>query len=54
MYVHQYADTADSEHNIKVAKLITNHFKIDVKIRPHINVNGVKNPELEIFEKWAM
>lgn len=43
-----WADPADISENIKAGKLIVENLKLNVKIRPHSKLSGVKNPEFEI------
>lgn len=48
------ADTNDLQDNIRVAKALLDSFpEMIVKIRPHIRIKGVPNPELEINDLIA-
>lgn len=49
--VSTWADTKDLEANIKSAKLIVDKLDTDVKIRPHSEIVGVKNPEYLVYGK---
>lgn len=51
--VATWADPKDLESNIINAKLIVQQLDIDVKIRPHVTINKVKNPEYTIENKIA-
>lgn len=42
-----YADEKDLSENINCAIAIADNLDKDMKIRPHVNIPGVKNPELE-------
>lgn len=47
VYVHNDADPADVKDNMVSAKLLADNGE-PVKIRKHVNVKGVKNPEIEL------
>jgi SPP1 gp7 family putative phage head morphogenesis protein len=46
--INIFADQIDLPENFKACKLLADQLKLSSKIRPHINLKGVKNPELEI------
>jgi len=46
--VNDFADTRDLQSNINAAKLISTTLKKNVYIRPHVHVDGYKNPEFGI------
>jgi hypothetical protein len=46
--VSTWADPYDIENNYKNAKILVDDLKIKVKIRPHTDVENIKNPEYEI------
>ena len=48
VYVSDFADAADLEVNLAVARQVAREIGKDVYIRPHIQVEGQKNPELAI------
>lgn len=47
--VSTWADPNDLEANIKSAKIIVDKLGVNVKIRNHTEVEGIKNPEYEIY-----
>jgi SPP1 gp7 family putative phage head morphogenesis protein len=49
--VSTWADPKDLEANLKSAKIIVDELVINVKIRPHSDIHGVKNPEYLIEGK---
>lgn len=51
--VSPFADKNDLDKNVKSAKIIANKLGVSVKIRPHINLQGHKNPEYEIKKLLA-
>lgn len=51
--ISDFADPKDLAKNVESARVISKELKIKVKIRPHINEDGVKNPEYLIDEKLA-
>lgn len=48
VYVSDFADAADLPANLEAARLVAKGIGKDVYIRPHIQVDGQKNPELAI------
>jgi hypothetical protein len=46
--VSAWADRNDLEVNLEIAALINKNLKTDIKIRPHLEIQKVKNPELEL------
>lgn len=46
--VSPYADRKDLQENITTAKVIADELGVSVKIRPHLILEGYKNPEYEI------
>jgi hypothetical protein len=48
VFINDFADLNDLQPNIGAAKIVADFLKKDVYIRPHIGVDGVKNPELGI------
>lgn len=46
--VSDFADPADVDVNVEVAKLISRSLDTNVYVRPHVNVQGYKNPEYAI------
>lgn len=48
-----WADKKDLKLNLETAKIITENIKETIHIRPHININGVKNPEYLIRGEFA-
>lgn len=48
VYVSDFADAADLQENLNVARQVAKGIGKDVYIRPHIHVDGQKNPELAI------
>lgn len=46
--INDFADTKDLQGNINAAKMISNKLRKNVYIRPHVHVDGYKNPELGI------
>jgi len=46
--VSPYADRKDLQENLTIAKVIADKLGISVKIRPHLILEGYKNPEYEI------
>ena len=46
--VSTWADPYDIENNINNAKILVDALKIKVKIRPHTDIEKIKNPEYEI------
>jgi SPP1 gp7 family putative phage head morphogenesis protein len=48
-----WADNKDFMSNLKAGKIIVDNLKHDVKIRPHVKTQGVKNPELLIDDELA-
>lgn len=51
--ISDFADPKDLAKNVESARVIAKELKMKVKIRPHINEDGVKNPEYLIDEKLA-
>jgi SPP1 gp7 family putative phage head morphogenesis protein len=51
--VSTWADPKDLEANLKSAKILVDELGINVKIRPHSDIHGVKNPEYSINNKTA-
>lgn len=51
--ISDFADPKDLVKNVESARVIAKELKMKVKIRPHINEDGVKNPEYLINEKLA-
>ena len=51
--ISDFADPKDLVKNVESARVISKELKMKVKIRPHINEDGVKNPEYLINEKLA-
>lgn len=51
--ISDFADPKDLAKNVESARVISKELKMKVKIRPHINEDGVKNPEYLIDEKLA-
>jgi SPP1 gp7 family putative phage head morphogenesis protein len=51
VYINDFADPADLKQNVVAAKKMARSLDTDIYIRPHINVDGYKNPELGIGEK---
>lgn len=51
--VSTWADPSDLEANLKSAKIIVDKLGVNVKIRPHSETDGVKNPEYLIDKKIA-
>jgi hypothetical protein len=43
--VSTWADTIDLEANIKSGKIIVDKLGVSIKIRPHVDIKNVKNPE---------
>lgn len=54
VYVNDFADPKDVGQNIEAAKKIARGLGKDVYIRPHRNIDGVKNPELSIGRKSVL
>lgn len=48
VFVNDFADTRDLSDNLTAAKKIAKNLDYNVYIRPHINIDGYKNPELGI------
>lgn len=46
--VSTWADPSDIENNFKNAKILVDSLKVNVKIRPHTDIESIKNPEYEI------
>ena len=51
--VSTWADPKDLEANFKSAKIIVDELGVSVKIRPHSNIQGIKNPEYSVKNKTA-
>lgn len=51
--ISDFADPKDLVKNVESARVISKELKMKIKIRPHINEDGVKNPEYLINEKLA-
>lgn len=51
VYVNDFADQSDVTQNIEAAKKLAKNLEKDIFIRPHIDVDGHKNPELGIETK---
>lgn len=51
IYVNDFADLSDMESNIVAAHKLTKELNTDIYIRPHVNVDGYKNPEFGISNK---
>lgn len=51
--ISDFADPKDLAKNVESARVISKELEMKVKIRPHINEDGVKNPEYLIDEKLA-
>lgn len=51
VYVNDFADTKDLPQNIEASRKLAEGLNKDIYIRPHINVDGVKNPELSVGNK---
>lgn len=49
--INDFADLKDLEANIKNARIISSQLDMSIKIRPHINEDGIKNPEYLIDNK---
>lgn len=50
--ISDFADPKDLVKNVESARVISKELKMKIKIRPHINEDGVKNPEYLINENW--
>ncbi|MEO6176955.1 MAG: phage minor head protein [Flavobacterium circumlabens] len=48
LHVSTWADPSDIENNYKNAKILVDALKVNVKIRPHTDIESIKNPEYEI------
>lgn len=46
--ISTWADPNDIELNHKYAKILVDELKLSIKILPHSEIDGIKNPELEI------
>lgn len=51
--ISDFSDPKDLQQNIISARVISKELKMKIKIRPHINEDGIKNPEYLINEKLA-
>ena len=51
--ISDFADPKDLVKNVESERVLSKEIKMKVKIRPHINEDGVKNPEYLINEKLA-
>ena len=51
--ISDFSDPKDLQQNIISARVIAKDLKMKIKIRPHINEDGTKNPEYLINEKLA-
>jgi SPP1 gp7 family putative phage head morphogenesis protein len=51
VHINDFADLSDMEQNVVAAKKLARSLDTDIYVRPHINVDGYKNPELGISEK---
>ncbi|RQW04453.1 DUF935 family protein [candidate division KSB1 bacterium] len=51
IFISDFYDPADLEANIQAAKITAEKVKKNIYIRPHVNSQGVKNPELGIGNK---
>lgn len=51
--INDFADRKDLEANIKNARVIASQLDMSVKIRPHINEDGIRNPEYLLDNKLA-
>lgn len=51
VFVNPFADSVDLQLNFKHAITIADKVNINVRIRPHVNINGEKNPEYEILNE---
>ena len=51
--ISDFSDPKDLQQNIISARVIAKDLKMKIKIRPHINEDGIKNPEYLINEKLA-
>lgn len=51
--INDFADLKDLKANVKNARVIASQLDMSVKIRPHINEDGIKNPEYLIDNKLA-
>ena len=49
--ISEFADSKDLAKNIKNARIFSDQLNMKVKIRPHINEDGIKNPEYLINEQ---
>lgn len=49
--ISDFADRKDYKANIAVANILASEIKKDIYIRPHVNIDGHKNPELAIGEE---
>jgi len=46
--ISDFADTADYPKNIMAAKTLAISMQTDIYVRPHKDINGIKNPELAV------
>lgn len=51
VHINDFADLSDMEQNVAAAKKLARSLNTDIYVRPHINVDGHKNPELGIGGK---
>lgn len=51
--ISDFADPKDLVKNVESARVISKELNMKIKIRPHINEDGIKNPEYLINEKLA-
>lgn len=54
VYINDFADRKDLANNRKAAEIIAKELKKNIFIRPHIDVDNVKNPELGIGKQNSL
>jgi hypothetical protein len=51
--ISDFADPKDLKANVESARVLSKELKVKVKVRPHINEDGIKNPEYLIDEEFG-